>query len=224
MRTIAKLFGRSPFGPLQSHMEKVAECVELVPGLFDALLRADQEKLEALAQEISHREHAADQVKNDIRNNLPKRLFLPVDRGALLELLAVQDSLADHAEDIGVLLTFGKLEMPGELRVKFQPFLEKNLEAFEAARQIVQELDELVESSFGGPEAEKVKQMVEEVALKEHEADVLQRELIRQMYAQADQMGFVQFYLWNQVFQAVACLSNLSEKLALRLRMMLEIK
>ncbi len=224
MRTIAKLFGRSPFGPLQSHMDRVAECVAKVPELFAALAAHDCEAVPRLAEEISKLEHAADQVKNDIRGNLPKRMFLSVDRGSLLEMLATQDSIADRCENIGVLLTLRKLDILDSFKPLFGQFLNKNIEAFNSARQLVAELDELVESSFGGAEADKVKNMVEDVAFKEHEADVIQRELIRELYRNEDALTYSQFFLWSQVFQEVAALSNLSERLAYRLRMTLEIK
>jgi uncharacterized protein Yka (UPF0111/DUF47 family) len=37
MLTILNLFGRSPFAPLESHMEKVSECVGMLKILFEAL-------------------------------------------------------------------------------------------------------------------------------------------------------------------------------------------
>ncbi len=224
MRTIAKLFGRSPFGPLQSHMDTVAQCVARVPALFNALAKNDAAGLRQAAEEISNLEHQADQVKNDIRNNLPKRLFLSVDRGNLLEMLSVQDTIADRCENIGVLLTLRSLTIMPEIGPAFQLFLDKNMEAFESVRTVMRELDELVESGFAGPEADKVKNMIEAVSFKEHQADVLQRELIRILFANEDKMTYGQFHLWNQVFQEVASLSNMSEKLAYRLRSTLELK
>ncbi|MEX0775362.1 MAG: TIGR00153 family protein [Phycisphaeraceae bacterium] len=224
MRTIAKLFGRSPFGPLQTHMERVAQCVAKVPELFAALQRQDQAALATLAVEISQLEHAADQVKNDIRNNLPKRMFLPVDRSALLDMLSTQDSIADRCEDIGILLSLRQMDMIEALRGPFALFLERNVEAFQMAHRLIRELDELVESSFGGAEADKVKNMVEDVARKEHEVDLVQRELIKTLFSHEDQMTYGQFHLWNQVFQTTAALSNLSERLAFQLRMTVELK
>jgi len=43
MRTIAKLFGRSPFVPLQMHMEKVAECIDRIPEIMNAYRRQDKD-------------------------------------------------------------------------------------------------------------------------------------------------------------------------------------
>src|SRR3989338_1751981 len=100
MLTIARLFGKSPFAPFQSHMKKVSLCIKKLTDIFEAIGKGEREHLTSLVQELSTLEHEADLTKNDIRNHLPKSLFLPVDRGALLEILALQDQLADQAEAI----------------------------------------------------------------------------------------------------------------------------
>jgi predicted phosphate transport protein (TIGR00153 family) len=224
MRTFAKLFSRSPFVPLAAHIDRVADCVAKVPQVFDALRRGDQEAVEETARQISKLEHHADQVKDDIRNNLPRSLFLPVDRGNLLEILAIQDSLADAAEDIAVLLTFKPLRMPESIGDEFGVFLTRNLEAFEAVVHVMKQLDELLESGFGGHEAQTVKQLVSEVAVKEHEVDLIQRRILKALFAHEQEMSPGELILWMKIIPQVADLSNLSENLANRVRMTLEVK
>ena len=51
MLTIAKLFGKSPFAPLQRHMDKVACCIGELPALFKAFLSQDPVGCEKIAQE-----------------------------------------------------------------------------------------------------------------------------------------------------------------------------
>lgn len=224
MSVLQNLFTKSPFSPLQSHMEKVAICIEKLAEVYEVLAAKDYERLEALTQEISSLEHAADVTKNEIRGNLPKGLFLAIHRGDLLEILAIQDGIADKAEDIAVLLTLKKLDPKEELKKDFKTFLDKNVAAVQKAHQIIREIDELLQASFGGREAEKVLQMVEEVAYMEHEADILQRDLLKKLYNMEDSLSYSSFHLWITVLQAVASLGNLAERLANRIRMLLEVK
>lgn len=112
MRTIANLFGKSPFVPLQSHMRKVGECVDGLGDLFQVLVNEDYDSIGEIARKISKTEHEADLVKTDIRNHLPRGLFLPVDRGKLLEILSTQDEIADTAENVAVLCTLKNLPFP----------------------------------------------------------------------------------------------------------------
>lgn len=222
MLTLLKLFGKSPFAPLQIHMEKVALCVAELEALFKAFFAGDSKTVARLASAISDNEHEADQTKNYIRNHLTKGVFFLMDRSDLLAILALQDSIADKAEDIGFLLTMRAL--PLTFQEDFFPFLEKNLQALQETFKIMQELDELLETSFGGNEAEKVKQMTEKVARLEHEADILEAALFKRLYNEGDAMPHTVFHLWRKIFEEVGSLADLAEKLADRIRMLLEVK
>ncbi|MBS0605962.1 MAG: TIGR00153 family protein [Parachlamydiales bacterium] len=224
MLNIARLFGKSPFAPLQSHMKKVAICMEKLSSVFAALPKLDMDKIEKLVQELSKLEHEADLTKNDIRNHLPKSLFLPIDRAHFLEILSIQDSIADKAEDIGILLTLRPLDKFKNFQDDIQALFKKNEEVFLDAQHIIEEIDELLESSFGGIEAEKVKAMVEQTAYKEHEADKMQRILLKQLVSQGDSLSTASFWQWMRLVEEVGALSHLSEKLANRIRMVLELK
>jgi len=205
-------------------MSKVAECVEKVGEFFETLQSGDQNRLESLVKEVSELEHAADLAKNDIRNNLPKGLFLPVDKGNLLEILAVQDRIADKCEDLGDLLVIRKLEVPQQIKQDFQQFLDKNLESFDVAKRIIQQMDELLESSFGGFEAERVTKMVDEAAFKEHEADVMQKQLQKTIFGMEKNLSMGSFLLWLKIIETLGSISDLSENLGNRVRMILDVK
>jgi predicted phosphate transport protein (TIGR00153 family) len=205
-------------------MENVASCVYMVPKLFEALDAKNSQALESIAMEISELEHAADLTKNDIRNHLPTSLFLAIDREDLLEILSIQDSIADKSEDIAVLTTLKPLTILDAFKETFLAFLEKNIETFNGAQLIINELHELLESSFGGIEAEKVRKMVDDVSFKEHEADLIQYQLLKKVFEVENEMSYATFYLWQRIFEAISGISNLSENLANRVRMTLEIK
>lgn len=224
MLTILNLFGRSPFAPLQTHMKDVSRCVHKLPSLFNALEEQNQALIEQIANEIAEIEHQADIIKNDIRNHLPKGLFLPIDRNQLLEILAIQDHIADRAEDIAILATLKTLTIFPGFKEDFYYFLQKNIETFDGVEMIIQEMNDLVESSFGGIEAQKVRAMVDAVGEKEHEVDLIQRRLLKKLFQSEDSLTYTSFYLWQRILEAVAAISNLSESLANRVRMTLEIK
>ncbi len=216
MLHILNLFARSPFAPLQSHMEKVDACVQLLKPLF--------KNPQKVAKEISEIEHQADRIKSDIRNNLPSNLFLAIDRNTFLQILELQDAVADKVEDVAVLLSFKKISLEEPLKAPFERFLAKNIECFEESHKIIKELHELVESSFGGSEAERVKAMCDEVAFLEHEADCIQRELLTLLYSQEETISYGTFTLWSKIFEATGQISNISEQLADQIRMTLDVK
>jgi uncharacterized protein len=224
MYTIINLFGKSPFAALISHIDKVSSCVDMLKDLFQALEDKNYAELDKIGNKISELEHIADLTKNDIRNHLPRSLFLPIDRRQLLDILALQDSIADTAEDVAVLVNLKPIELLDSFKKEFYNFLNENIKAYHFAEKIIKEIHELLETSFGGSEAEKVKLMVEKVAFKEHEVDLIQRQLLKRLFASESSMSYSTFHLWQKIFEAIANISNLSERLANTVRMTLELK
>ncbi len=224
MRTILNLFARSPFTPLQQHMSHVMDCTNKVKELLDYFQKGDFEKLPKIEKEIAELEHAADLTKNDIRNNLPKGLFLPVDRNNLLQILSIQDDIADQCEDIGNLLCFRSFSMPKEMNKSFKKFLEINIESVEEAHKIIQRLDELLAVGFSGVEAENVKTMINHTGYLEHEADKLQHKLLTMLFNNDKDLRFSTFLLIERTIESLGALSDYAEKLANRVHMTLEFK
>lgn len=224
MLTIAKLFGKSPFSPLQNHMKKVGLCIKKLTEIFQEIENKNFDKIEALVSELSKLEHEADLTKNDIRNHLPKSLFLPITQTQFLDLLSIQDSIADKAEEIGNLLMLCPRNSLRVFTATFQEFFKKNLETFWDTRQIIKEFDELLESSFGGLEAAKVKGMVDQTAYREHQADVLKTAVRKEFFDLADTLTPSAFYLWTKLIDEVGSISHISEKLANQIGVILELK
>lgn len=222
MRSLIGLFARSPFAPLKKHMDLVSESMALVPALFQAVQEGEGERLRTLADEISRREHLADIAKNEIRNQLPRSLFLPIDRSQLLRILALQDSLADTAEDLGRMMTLKPLKILKDFQEPLTLFLEKNMEAFRGAHTLIEDLHELFESSFGGLEAKRVKERTARIAFLEHEADLLQHTLLEKVYAHEEALSFATFYLWQKIFEKISAIANLAENMANTVRTTIE--
>jgi predicted phosphate transport protein (TIGR00153 family) len=221
MSIISKLFGKSPFEPLYQHMMKVKECVDLVRPLMDAFLKGEDKKLKEMAAKIFKAEHDADMVKKDIRNNLPKSIFLPVARGDLLSFLKEQDSIADSAEDLAVLLTMRKTVVPEELKDELRGFVEKILETYEVAMTVSSEIKVLAETSFAGVEAHKVMDLIENLKLKEWEADKAQMEAAKKMFSIEKKLDPVSVMMWMHIFNELGTLANHAENAGDRMRMML---
>jgi predicted phosphate transport protein (TIGR00153 family) len=224
INTMARLFGRSPFVPLQLHLDKISDCVEASVALLDRIRCGDTTNIGEEARVVSKLEHKADLVKNDIRNNLPRGLFMAIDRGQLLEILSLQDSIADKAEDIAVLMSIRPVKILPELSEPLKEYVDGNISAFHKVKEVMRELDALIESGFGGAEANKVEVMIEKVAHCEHECDIMQRKLMKNVLDSEDKLSVGDFFVWQQLLREIAGISNQSEKLANRVRMLLTLK
>jgi len=218
---MAALFGKSPFKPIQEHMRVVVDCVSEVPPLFQALVDGDQAKLEAQKDLIFAKENAADEIKNQLRGHLPKSILMPVDRRDLLDVLAMQDSIADTAQDIAGLLVERKMEVPAGTGEDLVALVNRCVDTCNAAGKIIEELDELVEMGFRGKEASQVEEMMEALNLIEDETDDMGMALTRALFAQEDSMSAVSVMFWYQLIQWIGDLADYSEKVGDRLRLLI---
>jgi len=219
MLTIARLFGKSPFAPLQTHLDLIASCISALPGIFDAWLHG---KPSDAVQKISDLEREADLVAESIRAHLPKSLFLPVDRTALLEILSVHQQIATQAEVIAFHTTVDGMKIPAVLEGKFQQLVQHNIEIFWRAHAVVKELDGLLESAFGGLEAKKVHGMIEQIPFLEHDANT-ELWAVKKLLYTAD-VSHQTFHWIIRFIEAIRGLSRLSEQLSERIRSLLELK
>ncbi len=219
---IGKIFStKSPFKDFQGHMNLVKECMEKLHIALENCILKDGDDCNKIFNEVSDIEFQADQLKNHIRDTLPRSVFLPVSRSIFLEVLSIQDSLPDIAEDIGALYTMKpNLRLPEELKPLLGKMIDKVYQTFHQISNVVENLDVFLETSFGKKEHEKFIKMISELGKLEHEADIIQMELLRQFFAIEEKFTPGELYLWLNIFRKIADIANSSEKLGNRIRVM----
>lgn len=213
-RSLSGLLRGSPFKPIQEHMRVVFSCICLIPPLMDAVYRQDRGQVHEFAKQIDALETEADQLKTTFRMNMPKSLFLPVDRKDLLSLIGEQDHLADTAEDIGKIFLFREMTVPEDLKDLLDELLEATMEISASAKQMIEELDELLEVGFAGREFDKVNQMIAGVRRSEHNIDEIVHRIRRQLFTIESSLDRVAVMFWYQIIDLVARISDQSENLA----------
>lgn len=218
------LLFKSPFDQLQSHMEKVVACLAKLSESFASFHEGQFEKMEALAKEVSEFEHEADLIKDDIRKSLPKSFLFPIDRSNFLDMLTLQDNIADTSEEIADLMGIKKLEIHPELKDPLKAYMDKNMDCAWDIRDIVLSFDQLLEASFGGPIAVKVKDQVNVIAFKEHEASSMRRKMTKTLFEIGDRYSTPDFVLWTKLIENIGFIAHYSEKVALRIEMVLDVK
>jgi predicted phosphate transport protein (TIGR00153 family) len=205
---LAGLLRKSPFKPIQEHMRMVFSCVCLLPPMFEALYKDDQEQVAKIAAEIDLVETEADKMKSEFRLHMPKTLFLPVDRRDLLTLLRDQDALADNTEKISQILSSRTMKVPEGIKELLDELLDATMEISAAAKLMIEELDELVQVGFGGREYEKVIKMIDGVRKNEHNIDRILHKLKRKLFELEDSMKPVSVIFWYQVIDLLVDISK----------------
>lgn len=206
---------------MQDHALQVEHCVNELPHFFQQLA-ADFNQAQTLTQKISDFEHEADKIKNAIRNNLGKSILLPIKKNDLLDILSIQDAIADTAQDIAVLCTLKpQFKLPVELRSHLEILLEKAMATFHKYKQIINLMDELLEATFSGPQAENIKDEIHEVALMEHETDKAQKLFLQKVFLIEDSLSKSDFFILAQLSKEIGDIANISERAANKIRLIL---
>jgi hypothetical protein len=220
MSFIGNLFGQSPIRPMQQHMRAAAACArELLP-LFEDMAAGRVEGLAAHREKIDRLEHEADDIKNEIRSHLPKRLFLAVERRDMLEILDFQDSIADVSQDIAELVDQRGMVLPPRLADPVLELVRRVLSACDQAERVIQELDDLVETGFAGREVGRVEEMIRELSRIESDTDELGERAQRELFAMEAELG-VSTVFWYQLIQLVARVADFAERVGNRLRLLI---
>jgi predicted phosphate transport protein (TIGR00153 family) len=215
------LFGRSPIGPMQQHIAKAHECAANLVPFFEAVIAEDWARVEEVQQEMVRLEREADKLKKSVRMHLPKSLFLPVPRSDLLELLSVQDKVANRAKDIAGLMLGRCMTVPHDLQPLMLMYVKRCVDASAQALKAMKELDSLLETGFSGREATLVERMVEELEDIEHDTDRQQVEVRRALFKLEKDLPPVDVMFLYRIIDWVGDVADRAERVGNRLEQLL---
>jgi predicted phosphate transport protein (TIGR00153 family) len=218
---IANLFGTSPVRPLQQHMAKVVECVSQLEPLFEAVNSNDTAAVNEVQERIVALEHEADDLKHDLRLHLPRSLFLPVERRDLLEVLTMQDNIANRAKDIAGLIRGRQISFPANLGPQLKEFVKRCIDACLQAQKTVNELDELVETGFRGAEVELVQNLITELNRIETDTDKIQVEVRAKVFAIERDLPPIDAMFLYRVIDWTGDIGDRAQRVGSRLQLML---
>jgi predicted phosphate transport protein (TIGR00153 family) len=221
MSFIKELFGKSPFGPLVEHTKKVTECVEVIRPLMEALVNEDYVEIRRLQDKVSKLEYEADLIKHQVREHLPRRYFLPVDRTELERFIDCQDKIADKTEDFAVILTLRKTKLHPAIMDKFFEFVDQVFITTETLLAAARELRNLAEVSFSGVEASKVLNLLAGLNEEEWKADRIARSLSKDIFALEGQLDPITLLFYEKMLLVLSGIANEAENAGDMLRTMI---
>ncbi len=216
----SSMFGRSPFQPLLAHIVKANECADQLLPFFEATLADDWDKAAELRENVTRLEHDADTLKTELRLNLPNTMFLPVSRSDLLDLISVQDKIANKVRDITGIMLGRKMRVPDELADPMRDYIRTSVACVAQARQALEELKDLLESGFGKNVSDVMQKMIRELHTLEHQADDQQVTIRRQLFTLESQLPPVDVIFLYKIIEWVGELSDRAERVGSRLQIL----
>jgi len=218
---ISKIFGASPVGPIQDHMDTCYKCARELISFFEYVVKDDWDRVASSRAKIVKLEQAADDLKKQLRAQLPKSLFMPVPRQDLLELLLVQDRIANTVRDISGLVLGRRMVLPAAMQKDFLAFVSRNVDAAKKARKSIRELDELYETGFRGAEAKLVESLVQELDQIEDDTDVMQAGIRAELFSIEKDLPPVDVVFLYRVIELTGEIGDMAERIGRRLEVLL---
>lgn len=218
---ISEMLGKSPVEPIQKHIDTACQCTSKLPSLFAAANMNDWDKVDVINDEIRELENMADTIKMKIRSNLPKSLFMPVPRQDLLELVMVQDKLANLSKSISGMVKQRRIQIPEALNDEFMIFVQLCVDASLSAKKSVNELDELYETGFRGAEVDLVQALIQKLDDIETKTDEKQDELQLALFKIEKELPPVDVMFLYKLFDKVGHVADMAERVGRRLELLL---
>lgn len=212
---------RSPFDGLINHAAKVRECVKALEDALYYFERGDMERFREMKKKVEELESEADRIKANIRNHLPKGVWMPVDKQFFLMTLTQQDSILDYAEDVVVWIDIRGKPLPPELLEDFSKLQKKVVETVEEYEKAVNNIPHILETSFSEKERKETKEYIYGVHKLEHESDKIERELAKKIFSMEDRMDPLTIWHLIKLVNILGDVANHAENAADRVRAMI---
>lgn len=218
---ISDMLGKSPVQPIQEHIDIACQCASLLPSLVEAANLNDWDKVATINDEIRGLENQADAIKLSIRSNLPRSLFMPVPRQDLLELVLVQDKIANITKSVAGMIKQRSIQLPAEMYDDFYSFVVLCIDASNFAKKSVHELDELYSTGFRGAEVKLVQGLIDTLDDIETKTDEKQNLLQQSLFKIEKEYSPIDVMFLYKLIDKVAGIADMSERVGRRLELLL---
>lgn len=190
IRSVLDVVAESPFVPLEEHAKKGVMAVEKLAEAMEAYCAGNYPILEERTEEIDKLEHEADKLKQKIRAGIPSSVKLPVNKKDLLSFLKQQDSIADYAQAAAYWMTLRPCkDVPDKIKEGFMELMGTSLKTARLYDELVGKLYKLLATSFSKEEIKETLTIIPEVEKLEHDVDVLETALLREIFENEDAIG-----------------------------------
>jgi predicted phosphate transport protein (TIGR00153 family) len=146
---------------------------------------------------------------------------MPMPRRDLLEVLTMQDYVANQAKDIAGLVLGRKMQLPSVIADDYLIFVKRCVNACAQARRAIGELDELIETGFDRTEIDLIGAMLTELDDIESDTDAIQVGVRAALFAIEKDLPPVDVMFYYRVIDWTGDLADRAQRVGSRLQLML---
>lgn len=166
-------------------------------------------KIDEKNYQINELEHQGDNIRRNIETNIEKGAFIPLYREDYITLSEMIDSILNRVQSTFLQIILTRLEFPSTIHKDLLALTKVSVEASNPISEIFQ---------FLGEPIEKSKQMFDDIEQKEHDADMIERNLIREIFTL--DIEYAHKLHLKELIERIASLSDLAEDVGDRMQIM----
>ena len=204
-------------------MDKVLQTAELLPAFVAAAQEDDWQEAKAIQKAIVQHEREADKLKHNLRTQLPKRLFMPVSRGDVLQLVTTQDRIANLTKDIAGLMLGRKISFPRKLYPLLSEYVDEVLAVCRHSLEAISQLDEVFEVGFSRREVKIIDDMIDEINKLEKRTDKQQVKLRAALFKIEDKLPPVEVIFYYKLIELIGEIADYAERTGNRLQILISV-
>jgi len=206
----------SPLAMLEEHVHGCAKCVAKLPKYFEAAQAGQWERARKTQEDIAALESAADDLKGAVRKNLPRGLWMSVSRTDLLELVRMQDKMANDTKDVVGLSLGRQLAFPKQLEKPLGKYIATVVDSAHAAVAVVSATRDLTRAAFGARQIKAISSRAVAVERLERKSDDLQSKLRAKLMAHEEKLSPIDAMFLYQLLLQLGEIADSAEKVAHR--------
>jgi predicted phosphate transport protein (TIGR00153 family) len=202
-------------------MKQVHSCIKEFGVFARAAKSEDWDKAQEAQVSIGNKEQKADKLKKKLRMNLPSTFMMPFSRRDLLDVLLIQDSIANITKDLAGLMMTRHMVFPQEFAEDFIKLSDLCIKTSGAAMVAINELDELLETAFSKRERKIVAEMVKKINELEHETDMAQNDIRNKLFLLESNLPPVDVMFYYRAIEWLGETADAAQKVGSRFEVML---
>lgn len=206
----------SPLAVLEEHAKSCASCVAKLPVFFQEAQAGKWSRAEKVQKEVSELESAADELKGVVRQNMPRGLWMSVSRTDLLELVRMQDKMANDTKDVVGLSLGRELAFPAPLEKQLIKYISTVVDCVNAAVEVVSATRELSRTAFGARQVKAIASKSAAVERLERKTDDMQSRLRAKLRGHEDKLSPIDAIFLYQLLTQIGDIADSAEKVTHR--------
>ena len=213
---ISDVISNSPLALLERHAGVCVDCVERLPLYFAEAQANRWGRANDVREEICRFEGLADELKQDVRSKLPRGLWMSVSRADLLELVRVQDKMANGVKEVSGISLGRQLAFPAAMTSEVADFIDVVVQVSRVVVKIIGATRELSRSAFGTRQTNVILDFVSQVEADERRSDEMQATLRARLREYEAELSAVDAIFLYQLLATIGDIADNAEKVAHR--------